>query len=195
MRLIVPAVLAVAACFSPVAVARDRANRAPSSNADMDLPAICKQEPRALGGAGRRMLAEFEAHLIDDVVSNTYREHDDGAVSVADVRDVLRSYPTARVAFLFPAPVALPRSSYRLQMGGDVEELRRAPDVVFYVQLSNVKQVRVAGKLGLVLEYTSWPTGTRPQGIVWMWGKSGTVCLLREAAGWRGYPFGGMVVK
>jgi hypothetical protein len=174
--------------------AKAKVRNANSVATDGGPPAICSREPRPLDDSGLRALTKLERHLVQDVLAERIAKHDDGGFNGTEVRDILRRFPAAEVAFLFPQPISLPKSRFRTRMGGTVEQLAGAPNPVFYVELSKVQMVSVGANLGLVLQYSSWPTGKRPAGIAWMWGIWGEFCAVPNRTGsWSAYPLGGVL--
>jgi hypothetical protein len=193
-RVIAAAVATANLCWLSPVMAKTKAHP-PGVRGWADVPAICRQKPRALDDVGAAVLVDLERHLVRDVLADDVADHNDGAINSVELREILRSHPATQMVFLFPAPIALPNTSYNVQMGGAVEDLARASHPVFYMQVSDVRQVGRGKQIGIVLKYASWPTGTPPQGIIWMWGITGKLCVLQEKGGWHGYSIGPLVVS
>jgi hypothetical protein len=141
-------------------------------------------------------LEDLQRHLIDDVLADTVSSHDGEGFNGLEVRRLLRQYPTAEMAFVFPRPVTVPQTKFRVRTATTVDELRGSPHTVFYIELSDVQMVRSDSRLGLILQYGEGPTGTKPKDVVWLWGMWGRFCVLRNDEGsWDAYPLGGMIVS
>jgi hypothetical protein len=161
-----------------------------------DVPAICRRSPQPLDLVGQKFLVDLQNHIVEDVVAETITEHDDGGFNTLEVRGLLREFPSAEMAFVFPAPVVVPDSSFHVRTNSSREELDRAPGTVFYIELSKALMVRSGTKLAIVLSYGAGPTGTRPKGTVWAWGQWGRYCVQRRDDGsWRAFALGAVVVS
>jgi hypothetical protein len=194
VRATILVVTAALLCLPSPSSAKAKVRDANGVASEGGLPAICRREPRPLDVSGVRALTKLERHLVHDVLADRVAKHHDGWFNSTEVRDILRRFPAAEVAFLFPKPISLPETRFRTRMGGTKEDLAAAPSPVFYIELSKVQMVGVGANLGLVLQYNSWPTGARPEGMVWMWGISGEFCALPNKAGsWDAYPLSGVL--
>jgi len=196
LRSIVLASFIAAFCSPSLSLAKAKARGPARDTGEAELPAICRQTAQPLDAAGLSSLADLQKHLVHDVLGDKVTKHDDGWFNAMEVRGFLRGHPSAEMAFLFPAPVAIPKSGFRVRTDRAREDLDGAPHIVVYIELSKVQMVRLGSKLGLVLFYGAGPTGTRPKGIYWLWGESGQFCALRRKDGsWHAYPIGAVGVS
>ena len=120
---------------------------------------------------------DLQNHIVEDVVAEKITEHDGGGLNTLEVRGLLREFPSTEMAFIFPASVVVPNSTFHVRTNSSREELDRAPRTVFYIELSKVLMVPSSTKLAIVLSYSAGPTGTRPKGTVWAWASGGDVAF------------------
>ncbi len=187
--------------------ATTRATRAPASasktaqdptssgsDEEVETPGLCNESARPLDRVGKAYLIELEQHLAAAVLSDTAEDH--GLFNIGDLHSLIRKYPDAEMAFIFPSQVRLPKSAFRTRAAANTSEIEKADHPIFYLELSDVGMVGSGNQTALVFDYAAWPTGARPKNTVWMWGLSGRYCVTRAAAGrWSAFPIGVQIMS
>jgi hypothetical protein len=174
----------------------DATPRQDGGAAKAELPEACRGPALALDARGQSALLDLERHLVEDVLADDVKDHEDGWFNALEVRGLLRRYPATEVAFLFPASIPLPNTRFRTRTGGRVEELTHTSHSIFYLHVADVQMVRSGNEIGLVLDYGSGPAGSPPKGVMWLWGEWGRFCAFRGLEGtWQAYPLGPVMVS
>ena len=151
-----------------------------------DVPPQCQEAPRNLDRRGRADLRAFESFLIRAMLVEK-----SPLLNTGDLHRLVREYPDALLALIFPVPVKLPRSPFAVRYFDDTWAIQAGSRTVFAVSLADVKMVGAGKRRGLTLRYRAGPEGSPPNGVVWTWGLSGEYCLVPAAdGGWTAHPIG-----
>jgi hypothetical protein len=187
MRL-VALVTITSSLLTACAASRSSTARPATPKAEHELPTVCSETARPLDAAGTALLTDLQHHLVSNVLSDAAPA--DELFNTSDLQGLIREYPDAEMAFIFPISIRLPASTFHLRSAADRTELKNANHVVFYLELSKVGMVAKGGDIGLTLYYDAGPTRARPaHGSAWdMWGE---FCVVRDAnGGWSAFSTG-----
>ena len=105
-------------------------------------------------------MVALERALADGVLSRKPKNGD--LELIGDLRSVLRRYPKVDLRFIFPIPIVLPASRFRVGTALSSKALAKVDRAVFYLELSDVGMVGPPSAPGLVLEGGAGPAGPAP---------------------------------
>jgi hypothetical protein len=161
----------------------------------------CEGAQHPLDPAARDRLVQLERRLVASVLEDAPCVGDLRAPEVcsmtADLHKMLRQFPEVELVFLFPEPLKLPASPYRVHLGTTTAALQKADHPVFFLELSRVQMVGTAGKGALVANVLSGPSGAAPpSNVIWLWGGYGERCFVARPDGtWAHYTVGPQAIS